>query len=222
MKKLLVLLGAIASTPAFAFYNYTLTVNNTTSTPLVFAYNEGANTQTLPANKTTVINANTNTIYDIRMNNNAVYLQQHAYRFQTSVVRTTATNPYTLTFAPGGVNSGIYYGTFSTSSTVAPTGSCQVDGAGAGTGVACNLTGDNLALTNNSLTVTITGGPSGSGGTCGNAPTWNAATQYPTAGTVVVYNGVLYQNSWWTMGDNPASNSGPAGSGKVWINLGPC
>ncbi len=49
--------------------------------------------------------------------------------------------------------------------------------------------------------------------------TWNATTAY-AGGAVVTYNGVSYRANWWTSGDNPASNSGPQGSGKPWTQVG--
>jgi chitinase len=35
-------------------------------------------------------------------------------------------------------------------------------------------------------------------------------------------NGVNYQNAFWTLGDDPATHNGPAGSGQPWIPLGTC
>jgi chitinase len=51
------------------------------------------------------------------------------------------------------------------------------------------------------------------------ATSWDANTAY-TAGNVVTYQGVSYRANWWTRGDNPASNSGPTGSGKPWTQAG--
>jgi chitinase len=62
--------------------------------------------------------------------------------------------------------------------------------------------------------------PSGGGGTC--APAWNAGTTYASPGTKVSRNGINYQNAFWTLGDDPATHSGPAGSGQPWIPLGAC
>ena len=47
---------------------------------------------------------------------------------------------------------------------------------------------------------------------------WNATTAY-TAGDTVVYNGVTYKANWWTQGNNPASSSGPEGSGQPWTKV---
>ncbi|ARN22776.1 carbohydrate-binding protein [Piscinibacter gummiphilus] len=53
------------------------------------------------------------------------------------------------------------------------------------------------------------------------APAWSAATAY-TGGATVTSGGVIYKANWWTQGDNPASNSGPAGSGKPWTATSSC
>ena len=47
---------------------------------------------------------------------------------------------------------------------------------------------------------------------------WSAATAY-TAGDTVVYNSVTYRANWWTQGNNPATNSGPEGSGQPWTKV---
>jgi len=65
-----------------------------------------------------------------------------------------------------------------------------------------------------------TAAASGGGGTC--APAWSAATTYAAPGTKVNRNGINYQNAFWTMGDDPATHNGPAGSGQPWIPLGTC
>ncbi|SMC18722.1 Carbohydrate binding domain-containing protein [Andreprevotia lacus DSM 23236] len=54
---------------------------------------------------------------------------------------------------------------------------------------------------------TPTPGPAASG-----YPAWDANTIYDVAGTRVSYNGAIYQNKWWTRGDNPAQ----AGAYGVW------
>lgn len=48
---------------------------------------------------------------------------------------------------------------------------------------------------------------------------WNAATAYG-GGAIVSHQGVLYKANWWTQGDNPATRSGPAGSGQPWTVYG--
>ncbi|MCS6995181.1 MAG: glycosyl hydrolase family 18 protein [Anaerolineales bacterium] len=56
-------------------------------------------------------------------------------------------------------------------------------------------------------------------GTCW--PAWNASTAY-TGGAQVSYNGINYQAAYWTQGQRPDQNSGPAGSGQPWIPQGSC
>lgn len=48
---------------------------------------------------------------------------------------------------------------------------------------------------------------------------WNATTVY-TSGDQVQENGIIYKAGWWTKGDDPLSNTGVAGSGKVWTVAG--
>src|SRR5262249_5639781 len=69
-------------------------------------------------------------------------------------------------------------------------------------------------------TPTPTTPPPSGGGTC--APAWSASTTYASPGTKVSRNGINYQNAFWTLGDDPATHSGPAGSGQPWIPLGTC
>ena len=47
---------------------------------------------------------------------------------------------------------------------------------------------------------------------------WNAGTAY-TTGDTVVYNSVTYRANWWTQGNNPATSSGPEGSGQPWTKV---
>lgn len=47
---------------------------------------------------------------------------------------------------------------------------------------------------------------------------WNASTAY-TKGDTVIYNGVTYVANWWTQGNNPATSSGPEGSGQPWTKV---
>ena len=55
--------------------------------------------------------------------------------------------------------------------------------------------------------------------TCATA--WSAATVY-TGGSTASENGTNFKANWWTQGDDPATQSGAAGSGKPWTNLGAC
>jgi len=58
------------------------------------------------------------------------------------------------------------------------------------------------------------GTPGSGGGTC--APAWNVGAVY-TGGQVASVGGVNYTANYWTQGANPATNSGPAGSGQPWL-----
>jgi chitodextrinase len=58
-----------------------------------------------------------------------------------------------------------------------------------------------------------------SGGGC--AAAWSATTAY-TGGMQTNVNGINYVANWWTQGNNPATNSGPSGSGQPWTALGAC
>src|ERR1700748_1123231 len=51
--------------------------------------------------------------------------------------------------------------------------------------------------------------------------TWNSTTAY-NGGATVSYNGVNYTAAFWTQGNNPSTNNGPAGSGQPWISNGAC
>jgi predicted chitinase len=56
----------------------------------------------------------------------------------------------------------------------------------------------------------------GSGDGCW--PAWNASTAY-SGGAQVSRNGRNYQAAYWTQGNDPATSSGPAGSGQPWIPM---
>ncbi len=71
-------------------------------------------------------------------------------------------------------------------------------------------------------TPTPTPAPGGGGGGGGCGPAWNPNTAYSTPGTLVTRNGINYTNNWWTMGEDPATHNGPAGSGQPWTSHGPC
>ncbi len=57
-------------------------------------------------------------------------------------------------------------------------------------------------------------------GSC-SAAAWSA-TQIYTGGMTASVNGVVYRANWWTQGQNPTTNNGPAGSGQPWTNIGTC
>ncbi|AZQ63963.1 T9SS type A sorting domain-containing protein [Flammeovirga pectinis] len=54
---------------------------------------------------------------------------------------------------------------------------------------------------------------------CDGYEEWSSSKEYTQGGMQVVYNGNIYENKWWTVGTNPASNSGQWG---VWILKGTC
>jgi len=55
---------------------------------------------------------------------------------------------------------------------------------------------------------------------CSNAPEWDSGAIYENAGMRVVYNGNLYENNWYSRGQNPGEN--PPGEFEVWTLIGPC
>ena len=54
---------------------------------------------------------------------------------------------------------------------------------------------------------------------CGGLPDWSATTVYNTSGSQVSYNGMKYENRWWTQNENPSISAAANG---VWINKGAC
>ena len=50
---------------------------------------------------------------------------------------------------------------------------------------------------------------------------WSASTAY-SAGATVTENGITYKANWWTQGNDPATNSGPTGSGQPWTVTTAC
>ena len=82
---------------------------------------------------------------------------------------------------------------------------------------AVTVTGTSGSLTTSttvSLTITSPGGS-------GCAAAWNSTTAY-TAGMTVSESGIDYVANWWTQGNDPATNSGGAGSGQPWTSQGAC
>ena len=79
-------------------------------------------------------------------------------------------------------------------------------------------------LTGPSSTPTRTNTPAptattGSGGGCW--PAW-VSTQVYTTGMQASRNGRNYQANYWTQGNDPATNSGPVGTGQPWIPMAFC
>jgi chitodextrinase len=68
-------------------------------------------------------------------------------------------------------------------------------------------------------TATFTRTPTLSGSSCWSA--WVSSTAY-TGGAQASRNGQNYQAAYWTQGNDPATNNGPAGSGQPWIPMGGC
>jgi hypothetical protein len=54
---------------------------------------------------------------------------------------------------------------------------------------------------------------------CPEIPVWDADTIYEENDTIVTYNGKVYSNKWWTMGDNPEDSTTQY---DVWTFLGLC
>jgi len=79
---------------------------------------------------------------------------------------------------------------------------------------------DNLLATGDSNEVTISV-ETATGSSCTGIPTW-LATQVYTGGNEVQLNNNKYRANWWTQGDNPENNSGPAGSGQPWSFVNSC
>ncbi|WP_430390604.1 carbohydrate-binding protein [Dyella sp. 20L07] len=53
------------------------------------------------------------------------------------------------------------------------------------------------------------------------AVAWSSSAVY-TAGNTASENGTNYVANWWTQGNDPATNSGGAGSGQPWTSQGAC
>ncbi len=54
---------------------------------------------------------------------------------------------------------------------------------------------------------------------CSTAPAWNSTTTYSNAGTLVMYLGRLYSHGWYSVGQNPLTNSGQY---QVWQLVSTC
>ena len=52
-------------------------------------------------------------------------------------------------------------------------------------------------------------------------PAWASSAVY-TGGAVVSKSSTNYRANWWTQGNDPVTNSGPAGSGQPWTSQGAC
>ena len=81
----------------------------------------------------------------------------------------------------------------------------------AGAAVGLTTGGSILALASGSAAQAAT--------TC--AAAWTSASVY-TAGLQASENGINYTANWWTQGNDPATNTGGAGSGQPWTSNGAC
>jgi chitinase len=82
--------------------------------------------------------------------------------------------------------------------------------------IASDAAGNSPTSTAVSVTTPGSGGGSGSGSSA-----WSSTAVY-TGGMTASAGGVNYKANWWTQGQNPATNSGPAGSGQPWTATGTC
>ena len=100
------------------------------------------------------------------------------------------------------------------------TGGTGGDNTGGNTGGDTGNTGGNTGSGDTGNTGGSTGGNTGggstggdtgnTGGTSGTIEQYDPSRTYPTAGTIVLYNGVKYRNKWWTNpGQTPADVNGP-------------
>jgi hypothetical protein len=82
------------------------------------------------------------------------------------------------------------------------------------------ITGSALGLTAGGSVLALTAGSAAQAATtC--AAAWSASTVY-TGGQQASENGTNYTANWWTQGNDPATNSGGAGSGQPWTSNGAC
>jgi hypothetical protein len=77
------------------------------------------------------------------------------------------------------------------------------------------ITGAGGGLTKTSTVALTVGSPSG----C--AAAWSS-TQVYTGGMTASESGIDYIANYWTEGQNPTTNNGPAGSGQPWTSQGAC
>jgi|SRR5579859_4160323 len=73
----------------------------------------------------------------------------------------------------------------------------------------------------NAVSVTTSSSGGGGGGGSGCASPWSSTAVY-TGGMTASVGGINYKANWWTQGQNPATNNGPAGSGQPWTATGTC
>lgn len=136
----------------------------------------------------------------------------------------TTSGTRTATFRPpsGGAISGLLSGETCTLSETALAGAVLATGYTLSAPSAATFTPASpvyLSAGSNAVNVTnrINGGPGG--GNC--QPAWTASAIY-VGGNKVSRNNVNYTANWWTQNQDPATNSGGAGSGQPWTSNGPC
>lgn len=76
---------------------------------------------------------------------------------------------------------------------------------------------DDDSLTTTSAIVTISVSSDDNNG-CTGIDSWSSSTTYPRRGNKVSYEGNVYENKWWTQGENPEDS----GQWGVWRLIGPC
>src|ERR1700761_3696005 len=82
------------------------------------------------------------------------------------------------------------------------------------------IAGSALGLTTGGSVLALSAGSAAQAATtC--AAAWSASTVY-TGGQQASENGTNYTANWWTQGNDPATNSGPSGSGEPWTSNGAC
>src|SRR6266704_3296150 len=82
------------------------------------------------------------------------------------------------------------------------------------------IAGSALGLTAGGAVLALASGPAAQASTAC-AAAWTSTTVY-TAGQQASENGINYTANWWTQGNDPASSSGPSGSGQPWTPSGSC
>lgn len=136
----------------------------------------------------------------------------------------SASGTKTATFKPpaGATISGLTGGETCALSETALSGAVLASGYSlSAPGAATFSPASSVFLLNGSNSATVTNAVNG-GGTGGNcAAAWNAATAYNGAAQVSE-NNISYTANWWTQGDEPATHSGPVGSGQPWTSNGAC
>jgi chitinase len=101
--------------------------------------------------------------------------------------------------------------------------SYSVTGLSASTGYTFAVAAsDSAGISSQSGVISVTTGGTGGGNAgSGCAAAWSASAVY-TSGMTANVNGINYIANYWTQGQNPSTNNGPAGSGQPWTSQGAC